>query len=140
MPSKRMWLRLGLIATLGLSQFACNQGGSDTRLVNDRADLDRVLAAERRAQNAFLTEADVSDITRAAAEAIDATTMVIAVTSREGEVLGVYRKADAPAAVIGNFGSPVNADDFAVSLAHAGAFFSNDQAPLSSRTVRFISG
>jgi len=30
--------------------------------------------------------------------------------------------------------------DLAVSLARTGAFFSNDQAPLSSRTVRFISG
>jgi uncharacterized protein GlcG (DUF336 family) len=31
-------------------------------------------------------------------------------------------------------------DDRAVGLARTGAFFSNDQAPLSSRTVRFISG
>src|SRR5262249_52281848 len=30
--------------------------------------------------------------------------------------------------------------DLAVSLARTGAFFSNDEAPLSSRTVRFISG
>ena len=34
----------------------------------------------------------------------------------------------------------VPADELAVSLARTGAFFSNDQAPLSSRTVRFISG
>jgi uncharacterized protein GlcG (DUF336 family) len=34
----------------------------------------------------------------------------------------------------------VDANDVAVALARTGAFFSNDQAPLSSRTVRFISG
>src|SRR5258707_9419863 len=33
-----------------------------------------------------------------------------------------------------------NAKDVAVALARTGAFFSNDEAPLSSRTVRFISG
>ena len=62
---------------------------------------------------------------------------VIAVTDQE-EVLGVFRKPGTPANVIGNFGR--TAADLAVSLARTGAFFSNDQAPLSSRTVRFISG
>src|SRR5258708_16876237 len=41
---------------------------------------------------------------------------------------------------MGNFSMSVNANDLAVALARTGAFFSNDQAPLSSRTVRFISG
>jgi len=43
-------------------------------------------------------------------------------------------------AVPDNFGEMVNTTDLAVSLARTAAFFSNDQAPLSSRTVRFISG
>jgi uncharacterized protein GlcG (DUF336 family) len=34
----------------------------------------------------------------------------------------------------------VDINDLAVSLARTAAYFSNDQAPLSSRTVRFISG
>ncbi len=88
----------------------------------------------------FLTRADVTAILRTAATAIDATTMVVAVTDREGNVLGVFRKSDAPATVTGNFGDTVNANDWAVALARTGAFFSNGQAPLSSRTVRFISG
>ena len=88
----------------------------------------------------FLTEADVRAIIKAAAEAINPTTMVIAVTDREGNVLGVYRKPNAPLTVLGNFSVPVDASDEAVSLARTGAFFSNNQAPLSSRTVRFISG
>ncbi|OLE37067.1 MAG: hypothetical protein AUG00_09155 [Candidatus Rokubacteria bacterium 13_1_20CM_2_70_7] len=140
MPTTRTCLSLlGLIAALGLSLFGCKQGGN-THVVNDRADLNEVLAREHRSQNAFLTAADVSDVTQAAAEAIDATTMVIAVTDREGQVLGVFRKPGATATVVGNFGSAVNANDFAIALARTGAFFSNDQAPLSSRTVRFISG
>ena len=88
----------------------------------------------------FLTAADVSAVVRRAAEAVDATTMVIAVTDRGGNVLGVFRTASAPQQVVGNFGQPVRADELAVSLARTGAFFSNDQAPLSSRTVRYLSG
>jgi uncharacterized protein GlcG (DUF336 family) len=66
--------------------------------------------------------------------------MVIAVVDRAGRVLGVYRKPAAPALATGNFGAQVDSNELAVSLARTGAFFSNDQAPLSSRTVRFISG
>jgi uncharacterized protein GlcG (DUF336 family) len=90
---------------------------------------------------ACLTAADVTNAVQAAASAISPDTMVIAVVDRAGTPLAVFRKAGAPATVIGNFGFPgVNANDNAVGLARTGAFFSNDQAPLSSRTVRFISG
>jgi len=66
--------------------------------------------------------------------------MVIAVVDRAGRILGVYRKPAAPALATGNFDAQVDVNELAVSLARTGAFFSNDQAPLSSRTVRFISG
>jgi len=66
--------------------------------------------------------------------------MVVAVVDRAGFVLGVFRTPNAPAMSTGNFGQPVDANDLAVALGRTGAFFSNDQAPLSSRTVRFISG
>src|SRR4029077_8694417 len=46
----------------------------------------------------------------------------------------------APTTGIGNFGAVVRADELAVGLARTAAFFTNNQAPLSSRTVRFISG
>jgi uncharacterized protein GlcG (DUF336 family) len=88
----------------------------------------------------FLTAADVTTIIQKAAETLAANTMVIAVTDRAGNVLGVFRKLGAPTQVLGNFSRLVDANDFAVSLARTGAFFSNDQAPLSSRTVRYISG
>src|ERR1700688_2266776 len=87
-----------------------------------------------------LTATDVTALAQAAAQAADPNTMVIAVVDRTGNVLGVYRKPSAPALTTGNFRSPVDANELAVSLAGTGAFFSNDQAPLSSRTVRFISG
>jgi uncharacterized protein GlcG (DUF336 family) len=87
-----------------------------------------------------LTVADVTTLVQAAAVAADPNTMVIAVVDRSGNILGVYRKPSAPALAAGNFGAQVDVNELAVSLARTGAFFSNDQAPLSSRTVRFISG
>jgi uncharacterized protein GlcG (DUF336 family) len=87
-----------------------------------------------------LTAADVTTLIQTAAQAADPNTMVIAVVDRAGRILGVYRKPSALALATGNFGALVDTNELAVSLARAGAFFSNDQAPLSSRTVRFISG
>jgi uncharacterized protein GlcG (DUF336 family) len=87
-----------------------------------------------------LTAADVTTLVQAAAQAADPNTMVIAVVDRAGNILGVYRKPAAPTLATGNFGAQVDTSELAVSLARTAAFFSNDQAPLSSRTVRFISG
>jgi len=87
-----------------------------------------------------LTAADVATLVQSAAQAADPNTMVIAVVDRSGNVLGVYRKPSTPTLVMGNFSAQVDANELAVSLARTGAFFSNDQAPLSSRTVRFLSG
>jgi len=87
-----------------------------------------------------LTASDVSTLVQAAAQAADPNTMVIAVVDRAGNILAVYRKPSAPPSAAGNFGLQVDTNELAVSLARTAAFFSNDQAPLSSRTVRFISG
>jgi uncharacterized protein GlcG (DUF336 family) len=89
---------------------------------------------------ATLTTSDVDGIVRAAAAATSPTTAVIAVVDRAGNVLALYRKPDAPLTVPGNFSTQVSANDVAIGLARTGAFFSNNQAPLTSRTVRFISG
>jgi uncharacterized protein GlcG (DUF336 family) len=86
-----------------------------------------------------LQVADVQNIVTAAVNSVNVD-MVVAVVDRAGFVLGVFRTQNAPATAIGNFGQTQNANDVAVALARTGAFFSNDQAPLSSRTVRFISG
>jgi len=86
-----------------------------------------------------LQTADVGKIIEAAVRSANVD-MVVAVVDRAGFVLGVYRTQNAPASAMGNFSATVDANDLAVALARTGAFFSNDQAPLSSRTVRFISG
>ncbi len=89
---------------------------------------------------ATLTTSEVDSIVRAAAGATSPTTAVIAVVDRAGNVLALYRKPNAPPTVTGNFSQQVSSNDVAVGLARTGAFFSNNHAPLTSRTVRFISG
>jgi uncharacterized protein GlcG (DUF336 family) len=88
---------------------------------------------------AELSVAQVQSIAQAAAAAVNAP-YVIAITNREGDILAVYQKPGFSPTSLGNFGQTVDTNELAVSLARTAAFFSNDQAPLSSRTVRFISG
>lgn len=76
-----------------------------------------------------LTAVDVTAVVQAAALALDDTTQTIVVVDRAGTPLAVYSKPGAVAAD----------QEVALSLARTGAFFSNDQAPLSSRTVNTIS-
>ena len=86
-----------------------------------------------------LTKADVQQIVEAAAKSIDSSSMAVAITDRQGDILAVFRKSTAPT-VARNFGKDVDANELAVGLARTAGFFSNAQAPISSRTVRFISG
>src|SRR4029079_4244723 len=78
---------------------------------------------------AALTAAEADGIVRAAAASLNRP-MTIAVVDRTGLPLAVYRKA----------GATAGDDDQAIGVARTAALFSNDMAPLSSRTVRFISG
>jgi uncharacterized protein GlcG (DUF336 family) len=78
----------------------------------------------------ILTAADVTAVITTAAGALDDDTMAVAVVDRAGTILGVYSRPSA---------APTT-PDIAVSLARTTGYFSNDQAPLASRTVRFISG
>jgi uncharacterized protein GlcG (DUF336 family) len=77
-----------------------------------------------------LTSSEVQSILQSAAASLDRPDMTIAVVDRPGNILGIYRKS----------ATDPRDQDLAVSLARTGAFFSHEQAPLSSRTVRFISG
>jgi len=113
-------------------------GGGVTRgstSVAARADS----AASTYVGPAALSAADVTAVVQAAAQAVDAP-YVVAVVDRMGNPLAVFSKTGAPAQAIGNFSAAVDTRELALSLARTGAFFSNNQAPLSSRTVRFISG
>ena len=87
-----------------------------------------------------LTANDVNMLVQAAATTGNSDSLTVAVVDRLGVILAVWQGPAAPAQSAGNFGNLVNTTDLAVSLARTAAYFSNDQAPLSSRTVRFISG
>ena len=86
-----------------------------------------------------LSAADVQLVVQNAALSANAP-LVIAVTDRVGNILAVFRNPSAPTTSSGNFGASVDANELAVALARTAALFSNSQAPISSRTVRFISG
>jgi uncharacterized protein GlcG (DUF336 family) len=120
-------LALGIAGALVMLMIGC--GGGSSTLVSP-APIPAVQA---------LQVSDVQNIVQAAVNSVNVD-MVVAVVDRAGFVLGVFRTQNAPATTTGNFGLSQNANDVALALARTGAFFSNDQAPLSSRTVRFISG
>ena len=120
-------LALGIAGVLALLLASC--GGSSSAPVSPP-----VIPSVQPLQIA-----DVQKIVQAAVNSVNAD-MVVAVVDRAGFVLGVFRTQNAPPMAPGNFGQMLDANNVAVALARTGAFFSNDQAPLSSRTVRFISG
>src|ERR1700727_3126343 len=126
------WVRICLAIALCVELAAC--GGSTSGGGGATPPPEPPPATES------LTQADVQMLVQAAATAAQSNAMAIAVVDRLGRILAVYKQPGAPASLPGNFGTPVPPDELAVSLARTGAFFSNDQAPLSSRTVRFISG
>ena len=79
---------------------------------------------------ATLSADEVLAALRASASSINSATLSVAVVDRGGRILGVLSRAGA---------SPTG-PDVAVTTARAAAMFSNAEAPLSTRTVRFISG
>ena len=72
---------------------------------------------------------EVEGLITRAAQALDAQTLAVAVTDRAGRPLAIYRKP----------GATQDTVETALSLARTGVFFSNNQAPLSSRTVQTLS-
>jgi uncharacterized protein GlcG (DUF336 family) len=123
-------LMMGAIAA---ALLACGGGGGNSASSGSTATDPSPPAA--------LTAADVQKIVQNAAAAADAPT-VIAVSDREGNVLATFfaNGASRGSMATGNFGTQVDSEELAAALARTAAFFSNDMAPLSSRTVRFISG
>ncbi|MCE9530906.1 MAG: heme-binding protein [Planctomycetes bacterium] len=67
------------------------------------------------------------------------TDAIIAITDRNGRILGVLVEDGVDANIRNNPEQLTFAVDGAVALARTGAFFANNQAPLTSRTVAFIS-
>lgn len=122
-------IALAVAGALALILFGC--GGGSATVTPPAAPTVSVVQP--------LQTGDVQAIVQAAVNAVNVD-MAVAVVDRAGFVLGIFRTPNAPATATGNFGQVLDANDVALGLARTGAFFSNDQAPLSSRTVRFISG
>ena len=118
--------------------------GGDVTIFAPDAPLGNCSQFPTGADPTILSAYDVCVAIVNAASAVDAG-MVIAVTDRQGDVLAVYQKKGAPTQTRPNYGQEktvprADANEVAVALARTASFFSNDNAPLTSRTVRFISG
>src|SRR5581483_7460083 len=88
---------------------------------------------------ATLTADEVGALLERAAAASSSSDAIIAVVDREGRILGVRVESGVSPVIRNDPSQLVFAIDGAVAKARTGAFFANDQAPLTSRTVQFIS-
>ena len=87
----------------------------------------------------YITPSDVQQLLDRAAAASSTNQAIIVVVDRTGAILGVREESGVLATFNNNTAGNVFAIDGAVAEARTAAFFSNDAAPLTSRTVRFIS-
>ena len=86
-----------------------------------------------------LAASEVDALLKRASAASASRDAIIAVVDRNGRILGVRIEGGVDPTITGDAGRLVFAIDGAVAKARTGAFFGNDQAPLTSRTVQFIS-
>ncbi|HWE36305.1 MAG TPA: heme-binding protein [Isosphaeraceae bacterium] len=86
-----------------------------------------------------LTPEEVQALLDRAAAATAANNAIVAVVDRGGNILGVRVEGGVSPQITGNTANLVFAIDGAVSLARTGAFFANNTAPLTSRTVNNLS-
>ncbi len=89
--------------------------------------------------NVVLAADDVGILLRRAAAATQSDDGIMAVVDRNGRILGVRLEAGVAAEVQNDPNTLTFAVDGAVALARTGAFFGNNEAPLTSRTIRNIS-
>ncbi len=87
----------------------------------------------------IITENDVTCLLKRASMATSSNDAIIAIVDRSGRILGVRTESDLDAMYTGREADLVFAIDGAVAKARTAAFFSNEEAPLTSRTIRFIS-
>jgi len=95
--------------------------------------------AETANADNLLTQADVETLLTRASMATQSQDAIIAIVDRSGRILGVRVEAGVNAALQGNAEKLAFAIDGAVAKARTAAFFSSNSAPLTSRTIRFIS-
>ena len=90
----------------------------------------------RQLLTANITTADVDQLLRRATAASASNDAIIAVVDRNGTILGVQAESGVP---ITDPDTLYFAIDGAIAEARTAAYFSNNTAPLTSRTIRFIS-
>ncbi len=86
-----------------------------------------------------LLASEVDTLLRRASAASASNDAIIAILDRNGRILGVRVEAGVDPAIAGNNAALVFAIDGAVAKARTGAFFGNNAAPLTSRTIQNIS-
>ncbi len=89
--------------------------------------------------NVTITPSEVSTLLSRAAAATSFDSAIVAVVDRNGRVLGVRVEGGVSPLITGNTEKLVFAIDGALAEARTAAFFANDTAPLTSRTIQFIS-
>jgi uncharacterized protein GlcG (DUF336 family) len=88
---------------------------------------------------ATLSTTDVATILQRAAAATPSDDAIVAIMDRGGHILGVRVESNVSPVITGDPGNLTFAIDGALAEARTAAFFANDQAPLTSRTIQFIS-
>lgn len=120
-------------AETGVSQTLMSMTEENhSAMLSNSVGSDLIIAAPQ------MTAAEVQTLLCRGAAATSSEDAIIAVVDRNGRILGVRVEAGVLAA-IPDLDTLVFAIDGAVAKARTAALFANDQAPLTSRTVRFIS-
>jgi uncharacterized protein GlcG (DUF336 family) len=91
------------------------------------------------ADTEVLQASQVDTLLQRAAAATAGDNAIVAVVDRNGRVLGVRVEGNVSSQITSNPTTLTFAVDGALAEARTGAFFANDTAPLTSRTVQFIS-
>ncbi|MFO0800448.1 MAG: heme-binding protein [Gemmataceae bacterium] len=136
-----------LFGGAGMNTF--NGDGGVNELIRVRPDDvvfpaagDRILADAGPPQAAVtetITAGEVEALLRRASAASASSDAIMVITDRNGRILGTRVESGVAPEITGNVDNLVFAIDGALAKARTGAFFGNNQAPLTSRTVQFIS-
>jgi uncharacterized protein GlcG (DUF336 family) len=102
-------------------------------------DTPAIISSQHPLAPPLLTTSDVKSLLSRAAVATASNDAIVAVVDRGGNILGVFVEGGVSPAITGNHDNLVFAIDGAVAEARTGALFANDTAPLTSRTIQFIS-
>lgn len=86
-----------------------------------------------------LSAQDVQDLLNRASAATPSNDGIIAIVDRSGRILGVKVEDGVDPGILNNTANLVFAIDGAVAIARTGAMFGNMNAPLTSRTIQYIS-